>query len=139
MSARTCLALLFLAGLAGGLTAQPVPEGIRSPSGGRPSLCGMTAASISALEAELSRLLPALPGNDRFGRYEDRPNRRIWTFTTAAHPAHPAVACGTVATRDGMVGLDMQIFCLSTRETCDALHREFEELNAQVRRRLNKH
>jgi hypothetical protein len=139
MSARTCLALLFLAGLAGGSAAQPGSEGARSQESSPSSLCGVPATDIPALEAELSRRLTELPGNDLFRRYEDPPNRRIWTFTTAAHPAHPTVACGTVVTRDGMVGIQMEISCYSTRENCDALHREFEELSAQLRRRLNEH
>lgn len=133
MKVRALVAVAVLAGsAAAGPAAQPVPEGIHSPGAERPSLCDTVAATVPALEAELSARLSPLPGNERFTAYADDANRRIWTFTTAAHPAHPAVACRAVRVQDGQVGLGTEIYCVSSRANCDALYREFEALNARA-------
>lgn len=118
--------------------AQPVPEGIHSLGEGPPDLCSTTAPDIPALEAALAARLPPLPGNERYVAYEDAPNMRIWTFTTAAHPAHPAVACRSVVEENGNVGTRTEIACHSTRANCDALYREFEELNARTMREMGQ-
>ncbi|MEA3012688.1 MAG: hypothetical protein QOD42_1233 [Sphingomonadales bacterium] len=120
-------------------TAQPVPEGVHRPGTGRPTLCGSTARTVAALQAELAGRLPPLAGSDRYIAFEDAPNLRIWTFTTAAHPAHPAVACRTLIQRsDGGFEVGTEIYCFSGRENCDGVYREFEELNAQVRREMER-
>ena len=118
--------------------AQPVPEGIHSIGEAQPTLCGMTAPTTAELHARLAARLPRLPGNERFTAYEDAQNMRVWTFTTPAHPAHPAVACRTVVDADGGARVDLQIDCRSTRENCDALYREFEALNARMLRELEQ-
>ena len=100
-------ALAVLTGSAAG-AAQPVPEGIHSLAD-RAELCGMTADTVPELEARLATRLPVLPGNERFTAYEDRQNFRVWTFTTSAHAAHPAVACRTATARpDGRTDLGME-------------------------------
>lgn len=119
-------------------SAQPVPEGIHTIGPDRPELCGMTAPTIAELHTRIAARLPGLPGNERFVAYEDARNMRVWTFTTAAHPAHPAVACRTVTEVNGQALLDLQIDCRSTRENCDALYREFEALSARMRRDLER-
>jgi hypothetical protein len=118
--------------------AQPVPEGIHSIREGQPNLCGETAPTIADLQSRLAARLPGLPGNERFVAYEDEPNMRVWTFTTSAHAAHPAVACRTVTDVNGHTNLDLKIDCRSTRENCDALYREFEALNARMLRELER-
>ena len=118
--------------------AQPVPEGIHRPGQGHPNLCDASAETVAALQAQLAARLPGLAGNERFVAYEDPQHMRVWTFTTAAHPAHPAVACRTVTEVNGSVQLGLQLYCHSTRENCDSLYREFEELNERVRRDLER-
>jgi hypothetical protein len=130
VTARAAVAAIALA-------AQPVPEGIHSVAGDHPSLCGMGAASVAALEAELARSLPA-PSRDRYVTYEDRANLRLWNFTALPHPAHPSVACVAVETRDGMVGVTVAIHCTASRETCDAFRREFEQLAETVRQTMQR-
>lgn len=128
---RMIAAIAVLTGSAAG-AAQPVPEGIHSLAE-RAELCGMTAATVPELEARIAARLLPLPGNERFTAYEDRQNFRVWTFTTSAHDAHPAVACRTATARpEGGSNLAMEISCFSTRENCDALYREFEALNART-------
>ncbi len=136
---RHVLALaLLLTGAPAPAQAQPVPEGIHSLEEGPPNLCGTTAPDVPTLQAALAARLPPLPGNERYLAYEDAPNMRVWTFTTAAHPAHPAVACRSVGEENGRVGMRTEISCHSTRANCDALYREFEELNARTLREIGQ-
>jgi hypothetical protein len=116
--------------------AEPVPDSIHSLGGPDDKICGLRSGDIPALEAQLARDLPREAGNERYRAYWDEAARRIWTFTTAVHPAHPAVACRTIGERDGAVYVDTEITCYSTRANCDALYREFEQLNAEMRRAL---
>jgi hypothetical protein len=121
------------------LAAQPVPEAAPAPvDGDRPSLCGMTAANVPALEAELARGLPAPSRDERYVNYQDRANLRLWTFTAPADPAHPAVACVQIGTHDGVVGATVSVFCGTTGEACDAFRGEFERRGEAVRRGLSR-
>jgi hypothetical protein len=132
MIARAAVAAVLLA-------VQPAPPAVPAPpDGDRPSLCGMTAANVSALEAELARTLPAPSRDARYVTYEDRANLRLWDFTAAAHPAHPAVACITVETRNGIVGVALAIHCAASREACDSMRGEFEQLAEEVRRSMHR-
>ena len=133
--ARPVLALALLLGGTPSL-AQPVPEGTHRGTDGPPNLCGITAATVPALEAMMAAQFAPLPGNERYVSYEDPAHRRIWTFTTAAHPAHPAASCMTVVRRDGWISVNREISCPSTRASCDLLHREFEALDAANSRRF---
>jgi hypothetical protein len=116
--------------------AQPVPEGIHREGDGRADLCGMRADNIASLRAQIVGRFPSAPGNDRYAAYYDEANSRFWNFTTEAHAAHPAAACRTLVQRDGQFFIEGEISCQSTRANCDALYREFEELNATMRREL---
>ena len=127
----TSAAVPIFAVLAAALAPEHVPEGIHSLEKGEIEICGTKAGTVLALFDRMSKL-PPLPGNDRYVAFEDSRKRRVWTFTTAAHPAHPAVACRSVVEKDGSVLLGLEISCHSTREKCDALYREFEALNARI-------
>jgi hypothetical protein len=140
MIVRAGMAVALLAQLgAPPAAAQPVPEGVHRPGTGQPTLCGSTAGTVAALQADIAGRLPPMAGNARYIAFENAPALRIWTFTTAVHPAHPAVACRTLIRRpDGGFEVGTEIYCFSTRENCDGVYREFEELNAQFRRELER-
>jgi hypothetical protein len=133
--ARPVLALALLLGGTPSL-AQPAAEGAHRGNDGPPNLCGITAATIPALEAMIAVQFSPLPGDERYISYEDPAHRRLWTFTTAAHPAHPAASCMTVVRRDGRIGVNREISCPSTRASCALLRREFEALDAANSRRF---
>jgi len=101
------------------------------------SLCGLGVASIPALQQQIAASLPGTGGDERFVTYSDEPNMRNWSFTTAAHPAHPAAACRTLVQREGAWHVLTEIECHSSRVNCDALRREYEQLDAAMRRSLN--
>ena len=101
--------------------------------------CAATPAEATTLRHDIAgRFQPRAEG-DRYIAYDDVPNRRIWMFTTQAHPAYPSVACIEIATRDGSVGADVRISCFSSAANCADLNREFEERGARVRQALQPH
>jgi hypothetical protein len=57
----------------------------------------------------------------------------LWSFTPSAHPVHPTVVKRTVIERDGQVFIDMDVICQARKEPCDALVREFIQLNDGMR------
>ncbi len=101
--------------------------------------CAATPAEAEALRHDIAgRFQPRAEGN-RFIVYDDVANRRIWMFTTQAHPAHPSVACLEIVARNGAIGAEIQIGCFSSAANCAALNREFEARGAQVRQALAPH
>ncbi len=106
--------------------------------GAPPRLCDHSAASIPALQQQIAGALPATGGDERFATYSDEPNMRNWSFTTAAHPAYPAAACRSLVQRNGAWHVATEIVCHSSRANCDALRREYEQLDAAMRQSLNQ-
>ena len=136
MKVVVALAAAALASSQSSLSAQPVPEGIHREGDGRADLCGRRADSVAALQVQIAAQFPPAPGDDRYLAYYDEANSRFWNFTTEAHSAHPAAACRTLVQRDGSWFVEGEISCLNSRANCDALYREFEELNGAMRRAL---
>ena len=98
--------------------------------------CAATPAGAAALRQDLAGRFHPRADGDGFIAYDDEADRRIWMFTTPAHPAHPSVVCIEIVTRDGNVGADVQIGCFSSAANCAGLDRELEERGAHVRQAL---
>ena len=129
------LPLLLFAAIAAGQTHGAV-QGAHKQGSAPPRLCGLTAPSIAALQQQIAATLPRADGDPRFVAYRDGANMWNWSFT-AAHPAHPAAACRSLIQRDGAWHVATEIACHSDRANCDALSREYEALDAAMRRSLN--
>jgi hypothetical protein len=99
--------------------------------------CAATSAEAAALQQDIARRFQPRAEGDRYVAYDDMANRRIWMFTTQAHPAHPSVACIEIVRRSGSVGADVRIGCFSTAASCANLNREFEDRGARVRQALS--
>lgn len=58
-----------------------------------------------------------------------------WSFTPTGHAAHPAVVRRIVQRQpDGRVRVDVQAWCPQAPEAaCDALRRQFEQMNERIR------
>lgn len=56
----------------------------------------------------------------------------VWSFAPPGHPAYPAAVKRFVFERDGSVMMAMSALCQAAKEPCDALMREFQELNQQA-------
>lgn len=62
----------------------------------------------------------------------------LWSFTPEGHPAHPAVVKRTSFKKDGAVYLEMKVLCGATKESCDTLVREFQELNERIKEDMRR-
>ncbi|MFT3807258.1 DUF4019 domain-containing protein [Arenimonas sp.] len=56
----------------------------------------------------------------------------IWTFTPAGHPAYPAVVKRFWFEKNGSMMMGMTALCQAAKEPCDALMRDFQELNQKM-------
>jgi hypothetical protein len=63
----------------------------------------------------------------------DTAEHTIWSITSDRHAAHPTVVKRAFVERDGGVNVAMTILCGSSKETCDRVVRQFQELNDNVR------
>lgn len=117
----------------------PVPEGIHRAGNGTANVCGLNAITVQELEQTVARQNSAevLSGTDEYRAYAF--DQKVLTFTTDKNRAHPAVACRYVSKRpDGKVYVSTSISCFSSRENCDWLYREFEELNQQMQESVER-
>jgi hypothetical protein len=76
--------------------------------------------------------LPEIQRDQGYLAIMDEKNQTTWTFTRSGHPAHPAVACRQVVTKDGTFYLDMRIRCDAAEPACLKLKADFEELNKRM-------
>ena len=126
------------AGLALLLESAPAATQPTPPSGPDQSdqmRCAATPAEAATLRHDIAGNFQPRAEGDRFIAYDDVANRRIWMFTTQAHPAHPSVVCIEIVRRNDAIGAEVQIGCFSSAANCAILNRELEERGARVRRR----
>lgn len=67
---------------------------------------------------------------------EDRADHAVWNFVPQGHPAFPAVVRRRLVVQGSTVLLDMRVLCGATKPVCDALVREFQQMNEAVRHKL---
>jgi hypothetical protein len=68
----------------------------------------------------------------------DPEGNAIWSITTPRNPVHPAGVKREFVQRDGGIHLVMSVKCGSTKEKCDELVRQFQELNADLERTIRE-
>lgn len=117
--------------------AQKVPEGIHSIAPPGPvELCGIRAANLAALReaAAASARLHAMPiTSDRFELFSSDDSFDQLVFTRAGEAAHPAATCRHLSfTPDGSLHQERDMRCDASREACDRLFIEFQELDRQA-------
>lgn len=131
-------AALLSSGNAAG--AQIVPEGIHSFAEGPSDLCGVVGNDaldiISRLRASSDHRQVALD-SDRFELFVGPDDLDQWVVTRATEPAHPAVTCRDISQdAAGNWVQSREMRCDSTREACDRLFLEFQELDERLAREL---
>lgn len=68
---------------------------------------------------------------------EPNPTFAVWSFTPEGHYAHPAVVRRIIQQRpNGEVYVEMAALCQATKEPCDKLIREFQQLNERMREQV---
>lgn len=103
-------------------------------------ICGLHAPSLDQVSNVLVERggVREAAGDEKFLAYEQLDFTHIWTFTRLGHEAHPAVICREL--KDGSAGLEvsMQFRCGGLQAACEALYREFQALNTQMRATAKK-
>jgi hypothetical protein len=64
---------------------------------------------------------------------DDPASYALWSFAPQGHAAYPAVVKRKVVEKDGMVSIKTDVICEATKTACDALVREFMQMNQNVR------
>jgi hypothetical protein len=62
----------------------------------------------------------------------------VWTFTPENHPAHPAAIKRAPFEKDGAVYLGTNVLCQAKKPVCDALVRDFIELNKRTEAKMKE-
>jgi len=57
----------------------------------------------------------------------------LWSFAPKGHAAYPAVVKRKVVDENGMVSIKTDVICEARKAACDALVREFMQMNQNVR------
>jgi hypothetical protein len=60
-------------------------------------------------------------------------NYTLWSFAPKGHAAYPAVVKRTVVEKDGVVSIKTGVICEASKAACDALVRDFMQMNQNVR------
>lgn len=83
---------------------------------------------------------PGVRTADRQGWYivQDPADLSVWSFTPQSHEAHPAAVKRTIVQKDGTVFVRMNVLCGASKEACDRLVAQFNELNAGMREKVQE-
>jgi ribonuclease HI len=60
-------------------------------------------------------------------------NYTLWSFAPEGHASYPAVVKRKVVEKDGTVSIKTDVICEASKTACDALVREFMQMNRNVR------
>jgi ribonuclease HI len=60
-------------------------------------------------------------------------NFALWSFAPKRHAAYPAVVKRKVVEKDGIVSIKTDVICEATKAACDALVREFMQMNQNLK------
>ena len=116
--------------VAGVLAASAQPAQSPAPSGiGYPTV----AAALAGLRAKSGVKVQEQAG---WTVIDDPETTRIWSFTPAGHPAHPAAIRRTIVQEGKDIFVRMGVLCQASKPACDKLVAEFEAMNKAMRERL---
>ena len=116
--------------------AQLVPEGIHEEVSGPVELCGLRGEDVANLHnaAEASGEFRSTPiDSDRFLLFTSEDGLKQLVFTRPSEPAHPAATCRhAFQVADGSWHQERSMRCDASREACDRLFVEFQELDQRM-------
>jgi hypothetical protein len=92
----------------------------------------------AAMEALKARSDVTIQLRDGWTVVDDRTNMALWSFTPPGHPAHPAVVKRTVVEKDGKVSIAMTGLCQASKDACDTLMAQFNEMQQRANRELRE-
>ena len=111
------------------------------------SLAAMWLPSVSALEfgygtpAEALEDIKSKPGVTARTEHDwivlnDASSNTIWSITTDRHPAHSTAIKRTIARRDGQLFVEMNVRCGASKEVCDQVVAQFQQINEDIAARF---
>lgn len=120
---RFAFVLLICPAVCGLANAQALPE--------QPADIGYPtpAAALMALRAK-----PGVVITERSGWTvaEDKSEKAIWTIAEPGNPAYPAAVKRYLSSEGGSMHLEMKVLCGASKEACDNMVRQFQQLNSNV-------
>jgi hypothetical protein len=110
-------------------TPPPLPESPNSTVG-YPTV----AAALDGLRADAKVKFGSQAG---WAVAIDDADKTIWSFAPAGDPSYPSVVKRQIVPAGGGVAVQMTVLCQSTKQACDNLVREFEQLNDRMKASLS--
>ena len=108
------------------------------PDGSQPTIgYGSVQEALAALRSK-----PGIEELERDGwvLFQDRESEKsmtLWSFAPPTYTAYPSAVKRTVFEREGTVQIEMKVLCEATKEACDQLVREFQELTDRMKQEFN--
>lgn len=120
---RFTYALLVCSAVYGLASAQALPE--------QPADIGYPtpAAALAALRAKPGVVITERPG---WTVAEDQSEKALWTIAEPGNPAYPAVVKRYLSNVGGSMHLEMKVLCGASKEACDNMVKQFQQLNSNV-------
>lgn len=127
---RFTYALLVCSAACGLASAQALPE--------QPADIGYPtpAAALAALRAKPGVVITERPG---WTVAEDQSEKAIWTIAEPGNPAYPAAVKRYLSSVGGSMHLEMRVLCSASKEACDNMVRQFQQLNSSVVNAVQQH
>ena len=99
-----------------------------------------TSYPTAAAALEALRVKPGVKTSVQSGWtvIEDAATLSLWSFPPAGHPAYPAAIRRRVVQGGSNVVIKMTVLCQTSKPACDALVADFEKLNGNVRRQMQR-
>lgn len=110
------------------------------PSAARADFCGVAGQSPKELASNVATTkgFQKIGSNARYVAYSNKAAMTTLTVTTPANKAHPAVACRQISQKKGEWRVTTTARCAANESACQAMMREFRELDAQMKQALEK-
>jgi hypothetical protein len=102
-------------------------------------ICGVGGGSVGQIQANTakSKTFKLNGGNALYVSYMNPKTLITLTFTKPANEAHPAIACRRAFLKGDAWFVTTHIRCSASKNACNVLKREFDVLDAQMKRALN--
>ena len=103
------------------------------------AICGVSGDSVGQIQANTveSKTFKLNGGSALYVSYMNAKALITLTFTKPGNKAHPAVACRQAFLKGDGWFVTTHIMCSASKKACDALKREFDVLDIQMKRALN--
>lgn len=103
------------------------------------SFCGSGTGAPDALLQQVKGMagVKEIHRDREFVAYQDPASQSVFTFTDAAHAAHPAAVCRKPVQKGDQLEIEMAIVCKGPDAKCAALEQDFKLLNAKMQADIN--